>query len=104
MEEKERNGEIDAEVVNVMKDEDVVKMLSDDTQIKRLILNCFCEFLSEIKSLRGEVNQLVDVFTMVSTDKLKAYFKELETNVDKEETRQKVQKKAIRSHKVKEKK
>lgn len=96
---KKQEGKIDADVIDVMKEEDVLKALSDDTQIKRVILNCFCEFLSEIKGLRSDVEELVNTITICSTDKLKAFFKELETNVNDEEKRMELKEKMSKSHK-----
>ena len=39
--EEKREGKIDKEVLDVLKQEDVLAVLSDDKQTKRAILNCF---------------------------------------------------------------
>lgn len=91
-------GKIDTDVVDVMKDSDILSVLGDDVQIKRAILNCFCEFLSEIKGMRSQVEELVSTITICSTDKLKAFFKELDTNVQTEEKRVELHEKMAKSH------
>lgn len=92
-------GKIDKDVLDVMHEEDILKALSDDKQIKRVILNCFCEFLSEVKEMRKSVEDLVNQITICSADKLKSFFKELESNVSEEEKKMEVYDKAHRGHK-----
>lgn len=98
MGEEKNNGKIDKDVLEVMKEEDILKAFSDEKQIKRVILNCFCEFLSEIKGLRSQVEDLVHTMTICSTDKLQSFFKELKTNVEDEEKRIDLQEKIKKSH------
>lgn len=81
------DGSIDREVLDIMKEEDVLKSISDPKQANRLILNCFCEFLSEIKGLRKELDELLEVISICSSDKLTAFFKELDKNVKAEKKR-----------------
>lgn len=91
-------GKIDKDVLDIMKNEDVLKALSDDVQIKRVILNCFCEFLSEIKDLRKEFEEFTQMISVVSADKLADFFKELHSNVAQEEKRLNVQEKIKKGH------
>lgn len=106
MENEEKNkkpqvseAKIDKDVLNIMKNEDVLKALSDDTQIKRVILNCFCEFLSEIKDLRREFDEFSQMISVCSADKLADFFKELKNNVSQEKKRVELQEKIAESHK-----
>lgn len=92
-------GKIDKEVLDIMSDEDILKTLEDDKLTKRLILNCFCEFLSEIKGLRKDVGEFSQMVSICSADKLDAFFKEVSTNLNKEEKRQKTLNKIKQSHK-----
>lgn len=92
-------GKIDKDVLDVLKSEDILSAISDDRQVKRLILNCFCEFLSEIKDLRKEFDEFSQMISVCSADKLADFFKELQKNVGEEEKRQNVQKKISQSHK-----
>ena len=92
-------GKIDKDVLDVLKNEDILSAISDDRQVKRLILNCFCEFLSEIKDLRKEFDEFSQMISVCSADKLADFFKELQKNVGEEEKRQNVEKKISQSHK-----
>lgn len=104
--EKEKNtgqvsitpASIDVDVLNIMKEDDVLKAISDDVQIKRVILNCFCEFLSQIKDLKKDFDDLLQTVTICSTDKLAAFFKELNKNVADEEKRMTLKDKISKSH------
>lgn len=96
---KVTGGKIDREVLDVMKQEDILTAISDPKQANRLILNCFCELLSEIKGLRQDFDEFMQLLSVCSSDKLAAFFKELQTNVAQEEVVQSVQKKVAQSHK-----
>lgn len=90
---KVTGGKIDKDVLDVMKQEDILTAIGDPKQANRLILNCFCEFLSEIKGLRQDFDEFMQLISVCSSDKLAAFFKELQKNVVEEETRQTVKKK-----------
>lgn len=92
-------AKIDKDVLDVMKNEDILKALSDDVQIKRVILNCFCEFLSEIKGLRQDFDEFSQMISVCSSDKLADFFKEVKSNFAAEETRANVKQKISKSHK-----
>lgn len=96
---KTTDAKIDKDVLDIMKNEEVLKAVSDDKTVKRLILNCFCEFLSEIKGLRKDFDDFAQMISVISADKLGAFFKELQQNVGNEEKRLKVQEKISQSHK-----
>lgn len=95
---KTSGGKIDKEVLDVMKQDDILSAISDPKQANRLILNCFCEFLSEIKGLRQDFDEFMQMISVCSSDKLTEFFKELQKNVAQEEVRQNVQKKIKKSH------
>ena len=92
-------GKIDKEVLDVMKQEDVLKALEDSKQVERLKLNCFAEFLSELMSFRKDVAELLRLFTVLSADKLDSLFKEVHENLKEEVKRQEVQEKIHADHK-----
>lgn len=92
-------GKIDKDVLDVLKQEDILKAVSDDKQVKRLILNCFCEFLSEIKGLRSQFEEFSQMISVCSADKLSSFFKELQKNVADETKRVELQEKIKESHK-----
>jgi hypothetical protein len=96
---KVTGGKIDKEVLDIMKQDDILTAISDPKQANRLILNCFCEFLSEIKGLRNDFDEFMQMISVCSSDKLADFFKELQKNVAEEEVRQEVKKKVSQSHK-----
>lgn len=92
------DAKIDKDVLDIMKNDEILSSMSDDKQIKRLILNCFCEFLSEIKGLRRDFDEFSQMISVCSADKLADFFKELHGNVAQEEKRQELHKKMSKSH------
>ena len=92
------DAKIDKDVLDVMKDEEILAVLQDDKQVKRFILNCFCEFLSEIKGLRRDFDEFSQMISVCSAEKLADFFKELHGNVAKEEKRLAVKEKVAQSH------
>lgn len=98
------DAKIDKDVLDVMKNEDILTALGDDKQVKRLILNCFCEFLSEIKGLRKDFDEFSQMISVCSADKLADFFKELHGNVAQEEKRLELRDKIAQSHKKSSKK
>lgn len=93
------DAKIDKDVLDVMKDEEILAVLEDDKQVKRLILNCFCEFLSEIKGLRRDFDEFSQMISVCSADKLGEFFKELHGNVAQERKRLEVKERVAQSHK-----
>ena len=98
------DAKIDKDVLDIMKNEDIMASISDDKQVKRLILNCFCEFLSEIKGLRRDFDEFSQMISVCSADKLADFFKELHGNVAQEEKRLELRDKIAQSHKKSSKK
>ena len=96
---KVTGGKIDREVLDVMKQDDILTAISDPKQANRLILNCFCEFLSEIKSLKEKVDEFAQLISVCSSKKVASFFAELQSNVKKEEKRLEVVDKIKQSHK-----
>ena len=91
-------AKIDKDVLDIMKNEDILASMKDDTQVKRLILNCFCEFLSEIKGLRRDFDEFSQMISVCSADKLADFFKELHGNIAQEEKRIELREKIAKSH------
>jgi len=89
---------IDKDVLDIMAQEDILTAISDDKQCKRLILNCFCEFLSQIKSLKEKVDGLQEIITVCSADKISKFFKKVRDNTKKEVQRENLQNKMKQSH------
>ena len=97
-EKKTNNGEIDTEVLLAMKSENVELAVSDDKQIKRVILNCFCEFLSEIKELNKQIDDFNTFVSVVSSDKVVDFFMNIQDNTKEEVKRVELFEKAKKSH------
>ena len=99
MENGTNKATIDKDVLDILKDEEIMKSISDETQFRRLELNFFCEFLSQMKELNKEFDEFTQLLSVVSADKLAAFFKELNKNVSDEEKRIELQGKLKESHK-----
>lgn len=94
-----KEAEIDKEVLDIMNDEQIIASITDEKALARFRLNCFCELLSQISALKREVEELSQLISVASADKLTSFFKELQKNVDAEENRIELQKKMGESHK-----
>ena len=76
--EVKNEGKIDKEVLDILSQDDINAALSDDKQLKRVVMNCFCEFLSEIKALRVQFEEFSQIISVCSADKLSSFFKEIQ--------------------------
>lgn len=94
-----KRGSIDKDVLNIMNDDEIMASIEDDKMQKRFILNCFCEFLSQIKDLKKKFDEFSDMIAVCSADKLNDFFKNLQENVEHEEKVQKLKEKMAQSHK-----
>lgn len=92
---------IDKEVLDILSNEEMFETLLDDKLVKRFILNCFCEMLSEMGKLKKEICGLSNVITVCSADKINKYLKEVDTGIKEEEARQAVAEKIAEGHKKK---
>lgn len=90
------DAKIDKEVLDILKSENVLASLEDPKMVRRLELNCFCEFLSEMQKLTAKVEKFSMFIRMCGADKLNDYFHELRTNISNEE---KLQEKIHAGHK-----
>lgn len=99
MEAKIERADIDVDVLELMNDEEILASLKDDKLVKRFELNCFCELLSQIKSLQEQIDGLNSTLTICSVDKLNRFFKEVETNIEEEKKIAKIEQKIGESHK-----
>lgn len=89
------NSSIDKDVLDIMKEEDVLECIKDDKEMKRFMLNCFCEFLSQIKILREKVDNLNKIISIISSDRLAEYFVNYKKLTDmKKEEKEKTPKKS----------
>jgi len=100
MEDKEtKTPNIDEETLDVMKQEDILEGLSSEKEIRRMELNCYAELYGVIKDVRATVDELNQMISVVSADKLTTFFKEVQKNLDVETTRVNVQEKIKKGHK-----
>lgn len=101
MENKEveiKKAGIDKDVLDIMKQEDILATLNDEKLSKRAEMNFFCEMLSTIKDMNNAFSEFMNFLTICSADKLKSFFKELQTNVEDEKARINLQEKIKKSH------
>lgn len=81
------NGGIDKEVLEAIVKNDVLSSIQDQKQINRVVLNCLCEFLSELMHLNKSVDSFLDVLTICGSDKLQEFFTKFKSNVEEEQNK-----------------
>lgn len=79
---------IDKEVLDLLPSENVLKAISDEKEVRRVMLNCFCELLSQMKEFNKQVDEFNTYLSVVSSDKLVDFFTELKHNTEEEEKRE----------------
>jgi len=89
---------IDADMLEIMKQEDFAKSMDDPKLFKRYMLNFYAENLSLMHQLEKLTETLVNVLTMVKSKDLAEYYKNVEDNVKSEEKTQKVMQIIGKSH------
>ena len=75
---------IDADILDIMKQEDFVKSLEDPKLMKRYMLNFMAENLSLMHQLEKLTETLVNVLTMTYSKPLAEYYNKAEENVEAE--------------------
>lgn len=93
------DGEIDQDVLETAAQECILNAITDDKQMKRVMLNCACEFLSGMKELVKQFDSFMELLTVVSADKLADFFQKLNENVKDETKRMELANKIKQSHK-----
>ena len=89
----------DKEAIEAMHKEQIAKGISDEREFRRTELNALLELHSVIEGCKKALSELHNTITMLGSDKLSSYFKELSENVKKEEKRQIALDKVRASHK-----
>lgn len=89
---------IDKDVIDILKHEEAILAVSDDIQIKRTILNCFCEMFSELKNLKKQFDSFMETISLCSQDKLVYFFKKVDDGFKKEKARAEFHNKLKQSH------
>ena len=75
---------IDKEVLDLLPSENVLKAISDEKEVRRAMLNCFCELLSQMKEFNKQVDDFNTYLSVVSSEKIVDFFTELKQNVEEE--------------------
>ena len=89
---------IDADILEIMGQEDFEKSISDPKLFKRYLLNFYAENLSLLHQVEKLTETLLNVVTMVYSKPLADYYKNAEDNVKDEEKTQKTMKIIEKSH------
>lgn len=89
---------IDADILDIMKQDDFKESLNDPKLFKRYMLNFMAENLSLMHQLEKLTETLVNVLTMTYSKPLAEYYNTAEDNVKKEEKTQKTLKIVKKSH------
>ena len=99
----ENQGQIDKEVLDKINEEKIAKSYATQEEFNRTELNFYCEFYSQLRVLNSNLEGLLNAITTIGSDKISAFFNEITKNVKQEEVRQKIIKRAKKSHLPKQK-
>lgn len=89
---------IDADILDIMKQDDFAKSLGDEKLFKRYMLNFMAENLSLMHQLEKITETMVNMFTMVYSKPLADYYNKAQENFEKEEKTQKTMNIIKKSH------
>jgi hypothetical protein len=92
---------IDQDVLDNMNKDNIISTLTDQKLMNRAILNCMCEFLSEIKKLNESLNDMQNIMSICANEKIQDFFIGLRENIQKEEAKATTKDKIKQSHKKK---
>lgn len=90
---------IDADILEIMKQEDFAKSMDDPKLFKRYLLNFMAENLSLMHQIDKLVETLLNVVTMTNSKALADYYNKTEENYKQEEKTQKTMAIIEKSHK-----
>lgn len=93
------DASIDADILEIMKQEDFEKSMDDPKLFKRFVLNFMAENLSLIHQVEKLTETLLNVVTMVKSKNLADYYNKAEENYKNEEKTQKTMEIIGKSHK-----
>lgn len=96
---EEKNKGIDLDVVEKMIKDNVMAVVSDQKEMNRAMLNCYCELYSQFKELNKAINEMYTLFSVISGDKVDEFFRKTRENFENEVKRVRAQEKIAQSHK-----
>ena len=80
-------AEIDNEALEILQTKSIEKALSDPKLFNRTMLNAYAELLMEFKKLNEFQDNLLNIISMLSNEKLQEFFYGVKENYTKEEKR-----------------
>lgn len=92
-------AEIDKEVVDIISAKEIEELLQEPIQMDRIMLNCYCETLSELQKLRSMVDDMSNLFVICSHDKITQFFGAVKDNYKDECNKETLKTKIARSYK-----
>ena len=92
-------SKIDKDVLDIMKNGNVLDTIEDPKLENRFILRYFCEYLSEQKKENALLSELARIVTMMSKDKLAEFYNGVKVGFAEEKKRADVQEIIAKGHK-----
>ena len=90
---------LDKDVLDIMKSENILATIESENKINRLLINLFGEFLSEQKKETDLLSELSRTLTMISKDKLADFYNGVGKGFAEEKKRADVKKIIEKGHK-----
>ena len=80
-------AEIDDHILKLAGEGNILKGMTDQAQINRVMLNCFCELLAQAQHLSHAFDNFNEVLSICSMEKMNDFFTKSRKNFEKEKKR-----------------
>lgn len=80
-------AEIDDEVVEKIKRDNILACVSSERLLRRAELNMMCELLGEVQKATKSIDEISNIFAVCGHDKIMSFFKGVKSNFEEEEER-----------------
>lgn len=81
--EMQTDGKIDWDVIETATQNKATTALADDIQARRILFNCFCELLSQLKEIKKSCDEFAQDVSVCSQDKLLRFFRKVNSKCKK---------------------
>ena len=89
---------IDKDILEIALNDNVYETMQDSVKRKRVIVNFLAEFLSSLKAIDKNMDEVAKDITICTSDKVLDFFIKTKDNIEKEENKQKAKAIVEQSH------
>lgn len=84
---KVKMAEIDEEVVEKIKRDNILAAVSNERLLRRAELNMMCELLGEVQKATKSIDEISNIFAVCAHDKITEFFAGVRENFEQEKAR-----------------